>query len=86
MGVKLAASSAWKSLGLGLPHLFSLFISLLKCRLPREALPGHLKQGVGKLFSIKGQVVNSLGLAGHKVHVVTPHLSCGRTKAARDNV
>ena len=65
VGIKLAASSTCKSRDLGLSHLFSLFISLIKCYLQREALPGHLKAGVDKLFPIKGQIVNILCLAGH---------------------
>lgn len=62
VGIKLAAPSTCKSRALGLPHLFSLIISLIKRYLQREALLGHLKAGVGKLFPIKGQIVNILCL------------------------
>ena len=36
-------------------------------------------------FSVKGQMVNSLGFAGHTVSVVTTQLCCNRVKAALDN-
>lgn len=51
--LNLVAPSTCKSRALGLPHLFSLIISLIKSYLQREAL-GHLKAGGWQAFSHKG--------------------------------
>lgn len=62
---------------LNFPFKFLSLVELLKCR--------SINQNRINTFSVKGQLVNSLGFAGHIISVVTIQLHHCCTKTALDN-